>query len=118
MILMVHDDDDFRESLAEFLALRGYAVETAESVSSAIRLCKALNPKLILLDLSLPVLDGWDFLHEHREDPRIARIPLIVTSGSFGVDERARQTGASEVIKKPFQPAGLLPVIEQFLDVA
>jgi CheY-like chemotaxis protein len=117
MLLVVDDDDDFRESLAEFLALRGYAVQTYDSISSALCLCKALSPKLILLDLSLPVLDGWEFLRERRKDPPLARIPVIVISGSFGVDERARQAGASEVIKKPFQPEGLLPVIEQFLDV-
>jgi CheY-like chemotaxis protein len=118
MVLLVDDDDDFRESLAEFLAFRGYAVQTAESIGAAIHLSKALGPELILLDLSLPVTDGWDFLRERRKDPQLARIPVIVISGSFGVDYRAREAGASEVIKKPFDPKGLLPVIDRFLAAA
>jgi two-component system cell cycle response regulator DivK len=118
MLLLIDDDDDFRESLAEFLIFRGYAVQTAESVGSALHLSKVLSPELILLDLSMPVIDGWDFLRERRKDPQLARIPIIVISGSFGVDHRAREAGASEVIKKPFDPNGLLPIIDQFLAAA
>ena len=118
MILLIDDDDDFRESLAEFLIVRGYTVQTAETVGAAIHVSRALGPELILLDLTMPVLDGWDFLRERRKDPQLARIPVIVISGSFGVDHRAREAGASEVIKKPFDPKGLLPVIDQFLSAA
>ena len=118
MLLLIDDDDDFRESLAEFLIVRGYTVQTAETVGAAIHLSRALGPELILLDLTMPVLDGWDFLRERRKDPQLARIPVIVISGSFGADHRAREAGASEVIKKPFDPKGLLPVIDQFLSAA
>ena len=118
MILLIDDDDDFRESLAEFLIVRGYTVQTAETVGAAIHVSRALGPELILLDLTMPVLDGWDFLRERRKDPQLARIPVIVISGSFGADHRAREAGASEVIKKPFDPKGLLPVIDQFLNAA
>jgi CheY-like chemotaxis protein len=118
VLLLVDDDDDFRESLAEFLILRGYAVQTAENVGAAIHLSRALGPELILLDLSMPAIDGWDFLCERRKDPQLARIPVIVISGSFGVDRKAREAGATEVIKKPFDPKGLLPVIDRFLAAA
>jgi CheY-like chemotaxis protein len=90
VLLLVDDDDDFRESLAEFLILRGYAVQTAENVGAAIHLSRALGPELILLDLSMPAIDGWDFLCERRKDP-------IMSSRTISLPSPTKSSRCSEV---------------------
>jgi CheY-like chemotaxis protein len=87
MLLLVDDDRELRETLMEFLALQGFMVRGASNGSEALQFCRGWNtlPELILLDLVMPVLDGWGFLSERRKDPRLAAIPVVVISGSNGV---------------------------------
>jgi CheY-like chemotaxis protein len=115
MLLLIDDDDDFRESLAEFLIFRGYIVQTAEKRRCSDPFVQSAWPGTDSSGSHHAGARRMGFLRERRKDPRLARIPVIVISGSFGVDHRAREAGASEVIKKPFDPKVLLPVIDQFL---
>ena len=117
MILCVEDDSDFREALAEFLSLHGCVVECAANGREALRFlhdCKS-PPRLILLDLSMPRLNGWAFLMERRKDPAIAAVPVVVISG-LGDDtpERVKRAGATVFVGKPVDPQTLLALVEHF----
>jgi two-component system, chemotaxis family, chemotaxis protein CheY len=120
MFLIVDDDDNIREALEELLALHGFTGRSAENGSVALQLLRARPrlPKLILLDIIMPVLDGWGFLLERNEDPRLLTVPVIVISASFGIEERARKAGAHSVMSKPLEPNHLLSVIEPILNAA
>jgi len=117
MLLLIDDDRELREALAEFLALHGYLVHSVADGCAALQWSKGGNtlPKLILLDLFMPVLDGWGFLFERRKDPRLARIPVVIMSGSRGIDRKAKEAGATAVMFKPVVPQELLRVIESFV---
>ena len=120
MFLIIDDDHEIREALVEFLALRGFSGRTAENGREALRLLRARLklPKLVLLDLNMPILDGWGFLLERSKDPRLLTVPVIVVSASLTVEERARKAGAQAVMRKPLEPIDLLSVIEPILNAA
>jgi CheY-like chemotaxis protein len=108
-ILIVDDDEDIRDSLAECLELEGFAVATAANGAEGLaRLRDDATPSLVLLDLMMPVLDGYGFLEQQRKDPRIAQVPvLVITAGAI---DRGR-TGQVEVMRKPLDLGRLLAVI-------
>jgi CheY-like chemotaxis protein len=119
MLLLVDDDCELRETLKEFLALQGYIVQGASNGSEALQLCRGSDtpPELILLDLMMPVLDGWGFLGERGKDPRLASIPVVMVSGSSGIERKAKEAGATAVITKPVEPHALLEMIGRFASV-
>src|SRR5689334_12220239 len=86
-ILIVDDDLDVREALAETLEDRGFNVVTAENGHDALRLLRTTNvrPSVILLDLMMPIMDGYTFLEEQRKDPALA-IPVAIITAAHGVD--------------------------------
>src|ERR1700728_5301573 len=103
MFLIVDDEADIREALVELLTLRGFSGRSAENGSVALQLLRARSrlPKLILLDIIMPVLDGWGFLVERSKDPRLLTVPVIVISASVVIEERATKAGANSVMRKP-----------------
>lgn len=115
-LLIVDDDCELRGSLIEFLFIQGHTVHGAENGREAIEWFtnQRIYPGLILLDLVMPVLDGWGFLIERRAAPLIRRIPVIVMSGSPAVAQKAKAEGAAHFIRKPFGAQELPAVIEQF----
>ena len=112
-ILLVDDDAALRETLAEFLEERGYEVSCAADGRSALAvLATQPRPDAILLDLAMPVMDGWTFRAAQRRDPRWAAIPTIVLSASLGADRQALEKLAPEVaLQKPFELRRLLDVL-------
>lgn len=108
-VLIVDDDHDIRESLAEILSDEGYAVATAPNGLEAVELLRkgSPNPCVILLDLMMPVMDGFQFLAERAADPGLAAIPVIViTAGRMEHDKNALR--GIEVVPKPFDLDHLL----------
>lgn len=82
-ILVVDDDDDVRAALAEVLAEEGYRVTGATNGREALDcMRKGPRPDVILLDMMMPVMDGWQFRAEQQRDPRLAAIPVVVLSAS------------------------------------
>lgn len=112
-IFIVEDDPDTREMLGRFLELEGYAVETAANGRQALdRLSRGLRVSVILLDLMMPVMDGWQFRRAQVQDRELARIPVIVVSAAGR--ERLRQVSADAYVSKPVDLEELLKQINQF----
>jgi CheY-like chemotaxis protein len=98
-ILVVDDDDDFREALAEILTSAGYPAEQAENGEEALRRIGAEAPGVVLLDLKMPVLDGWGVVERMRKDPRTAHIPILILS-AYGFEWESELLGAQGFIPK------------------
>jgi CheY-like chemotaxis protein len=113
-ILVVDDDDAMRAALAMVLGREGFRVLTAAHGRSALeQLRTGPRPRLILLDLMMPVMDGFQFRDEQRRDPLLADIPVIVVSGGGDVRRRAAALEAADYIEKPVDPAALLEAIRR-----
>lgn len=111
-ILVVDDDLDIREVLAETLEDRGFKVVTAANGLDAIGVVRRMTapPSIILLDLMMPVMDGYGFLEERRNDPALASIPVAIITAGHGVDPDRIGTGAP-VITKPIDLPQLMGVL-------
>jgi CheY-like chemotaxis protein len=114
-ILVVEDDPDIRETVAQILEDEGYAPVVAENGQEAMRrLDQGLRPRLILLDLMMPIMDGWQFREEQRKSPQVADIPVIVISADGNVGQKAVAIGATSHIRKPIGIDALLEVVQRF----
>ncbi|HEY7723979.1 MAG TPA: response regulator [Anaeromyxobacteraceae bacterium] len=98
-ILVVDDDDDFRETVAEVLAQAGYPVQKAENGEVALQRVKEELPGIVLLDLKMPVLDGWGVMERMRADPRGAAVPILILS-AYGFEWESELLGAQGYIPK------------------
>jgi CheY-like chemotaxis protein len=114
-ILLVEDDMDVRRSLAEVLEEVGYEVVCAGDGEQALRaLAAPAAPNAILLDLAMPVMDGWTFRDRQRRDPRLAAIPTVVISASHASDPKALDVlHADAVLAKPFDLERLVETLER-----
>lgn len=111
-ILLVDDDPDVREVLAEFLEVRGYAVEACANGADALAYLRTgPPPHVILLDLQMPIMDGYEFRAAQANDAKLAEIPVVVISDQATLD-RTRIDGV-EVLPKPFKVDKLVGVIER-----
>ncbi|WP_437511764.1 response regulator [Sorangium sp. So ce1099] len=112
-ILVVDDDPDIRETLAELLQEEGYAVSSAAHGGEALCALRTdPRPGLILLDLMMPIMDGWQFRAEQKKDPELASIPVVIISAT-GRDEFVSSLGAAQFLKKPINLEQLLAAVEQ-----
>ena len=115
-ILVVEDELSQREALAEVLSRLGYEVQCAANGSEALELMRHSEslPGLILLDLMMPVMDGWEFRAEQRRDQTLAEVPVVVLSALDDTAQRVVQDGAAAFLSKPLHWQALLPVVERF----
>jgi two-component system chemotaxis response regulator CheY len=90
-VLIVDDDGDCRASLGEVLEGEGCTVYTAENGVRALELLKSVRPDLLVIDLMMPVMNGWDLCVELDRDPRLADIPVVVLSGVARFCPRGRK---------------------------
>ena len=107
-ILVVEDDEAIRMGLKHLLQFEGYRVETAWNGQDAMAQLKSKIPSLILLDLIMPVMDGWEVLSALAADEKLAKIPVIVTSAVPDV-EKLKQ--ATDFVRKPIEIEPLLASI-------
>ena len=114
-ILVVEDDSDLRQSLAEVLEDEGCEVACAKDGRDALHQLEAcVVPAAILLDLTMPGMDGWEFRSRQRTDPRLAAIPTIVISAAFGNDPRNVSTLAPDAfLSKPFDLVSLIDALKR-----
>lgn len=113
-ILLVEDDRDTLAALFTILTQAGYSILTAENGAQAADLLShGIHPRLIVLDLMLPKVSGWEMLKHLRQDPSLRDIPVIVVTALS--PQEARTFGADVVLQKPLDPAKLLNAIDRAL---
>ena len=113
-LLLVEDDADIRELLTDALRDQGYRVVGAGNGSEALQhLRGGLRPSLILLDLMMPVMNGWEFRERQRQDAAIADIPVLLLSADGAGDRHVSSLEAVGCLKKPFELDDLLQEIEK-----
>src|SRR5262245_44676703 len=116
-VMIVDDDDAIREALEDVLSDEGYEVVGVSDGQQALDYLHAeylgptKRPSAILVDLWMPVMDGWKFLDALLEDPRFSRIPLVVLTAAR--DQRARDLRVAEVLTKPVQLQQVLGALER-----
>jgi CheY-like chemotaxis protein len=112
-ILVVDDDLDIRETLAQILEFEGFDVTCASNGREAIDRLKTVRPGLILLDLMMPVMNGYEFRQAQKAHPEIADIPVIILSADGNVQQKAEAAGVQAYLKKPIELDVLLSTIRQ-----
>jgi len=108
-VLVVDDELDIREAVTEVLSYEGHEVFTASEGAEALRKCVALQPDLILLDLMMPGMNGWEFRLAQLRDPAICEIPVVVLS-ALG---RVSNIDALAFLPKPFGLDDLLDLVRR-----
>lgn len=119
-ILIVEDNELNRDVLSRRLARRGFDVLIAFDGPQGMEMAHRHAPNLILLDLGLPQIDGWECARRLKADAVTGRIPIIALSAHATVDDRQRalEAGCNEFDTKPIDFAGLLKKMERLLEVA
>lgn len=117
-VLLVEDNDINRDMLTRRLTRAGLTVITAADGLSALEMMREHQPGVVLMDMTLPILDGWEATRKAKIDPVIAEIPIIaLTAHAMAADkERAMSAGCSEYETKPIDFPALLAKIYQFLE--
>lgn len=116
-ILVVEDDESIRELVSEVLRDDGYQVREARNGLEALKQVSSSRPDLIVLDLMMPVMDGWQFVEACRHEPQCGEVPIVVTSASHDLPhtaERLRELGVRTCLAKPFDVDGLLALVERY----
>ena len=107
VILIIDDDAESREALSELLAKEGYTAVCAENGRDALDYLSRSIPSLIILDLMMPIMSGWEFRERQRADPRLSSLPVVVTSAS-GL---AQEIDANALISKPIDFALVMSTV-------
>lgn len=113
-ILIVEDDDDLRDLVQMMLELEGFHVQTAHHGQEALDLVGESMPDLILLDIKMPIMDGWSFAAEFRARYGCSA-PIVVMTAADHAASRAREVGAKGWIAKPFAYDDLLMMVRSYL---
>ena len=116
-ILVVDDFHDNREMYAAYLRFSGFIVVEAVTGMEAIEMALATPPNLIVMDLSLPGMDGWEATRRLKSDPNTKHIPIIVVSGHAleGSVQAAKMAGCDAFLRKPCLPQALLAEVKKLL---
>ena len=119
-ILVVEDSEDNREILRYLLRASGYGVLEAANGKQAVELCRDKHPDLILMDLSMPVLDGYGAAQQIRQLDELNEIPIIAVSAHATLDYRAKAyaVGFNDYLTKPSDFAHLETVLHRYLNAA
>lgn len=115
-ILFVDDDVLALQLMTKVSSLLGYQAITSSSARGGLKLAAHENPSLILVDLQMEEMDGWEFVREVRRSPGIAHLPVLIFSAGTGStdEEHARQVGANGFLQKPVSLSGLTQAVENY----
>jgi CheY-like chemotaxis protein len=108
----VDDDPKIRELVSDLLEMEGYDVYTATNGAEALEFLERTTPRLVVLDIRMPVLDGWGFARAVKE--QCSALPMLVMSGAEDAGRCATEIGAAGFVSKPFDLDDLLSAIERF----
>ena len=117
-VLLVDDYPDAREMYSEYLQFSGFDVVEAANGIEALQSALDRAPDIILMDLSLPVMDGWEATRRLKADDRTASIPVVALTGHAlaGISEGAKRAGCDAFVTKPCLPEDLVKEIRKVLD--
>jgi two-component system cell cycle response regulator DivK len=116
-ILVVEDQEDLRGLLRDLFTRSGYVVIEAADGATGIASAKSDCPDIIVMDIQMPVIDGYEATRRIKADPALARIPVVAVS-SFamkGDEEKARAAGCDHYVTKPYSPMQLLRIVRGYL---
>ena len=118
LILVVDDYQDAREMYAEYLQYSGFRVAEARNGNEAVAQARSLKPDLILMDLSLPGMDGWEATRVLKADEETRHIPIVALTGHAlaGASEGARKAGCDSFVTKPCLPDDLVVEVKRMLN--
>src|SRR6201997_3868166 len=116
-ILVVEEQEDNRQIIRDMLAPTDYEITEAEDGEQALLAIAKQRPDLILMDIQLPIIDGYTATRKIKADPALKSIPIIaVTSFALsGEEKKAREAGCDDYVPKPFSPRQLLAKIRQYM---
>ena len=119
-ILVVEDTEDNRQILRDLLGMAGYDMVEAHDGAEGVAKATEHKPDLILMDIQMPIVDGYEATRQIKSDPALAATPIIAVS-SFamkGDEEKARAAGCNGYVTKPYSPMKLLGIVKSFLGEA
>ena len=118
-ILVVDDDEDSRRILMYGLGSAGYRVLVADNGASAVELCRVVLPNLVIMDLAMPQMDGYEATRQLKSDERTRDVPVIAWSARvFPADDLdLRTAGFDEVLAKPARPADVIEAVRRHVPV-
>ncbi len=116
-ILVVEDQEDNRQIIRDMLSATDYEITEADNGEQALAAIAKQRPDLILMDIQLPIMDGYEATRRIKADPAVKSIPIIaVTSYALsGEEQKARAAGCDDYVPKPYSPRHLLAKIRQYL---
>jgi CheY-like chemotaxis protein len=114
-ILIIDDEEGFRDGLADLLLMEGYEAAVARDAVEAVRLLPEFKPQVILLDLRMPLLDGEGFMRGMSGLPATRNVPVVLVSARDDLRQVADRVGAAGYLQKPFEASQLLSVLQKVL---
>ena len=114
-VLIVDDDEDIREILTELLLAEGYEVATSANGREALEYLRShVPPAVVVLDIMMPVMDGWAFLAERAADASLSSIPVIIASANLDLIQRS-ELQLYDRLPKPFDTSRLLKIVAKWV---
>lgn len=112
-ILVVDDDPSIRSLVAEVLEDEGFTVDLASNGAEALALLEGSLPSVIVTDLMMPVMDGWEFVRTCRQDTGLSGVPIVVMSAAHGLPDHAKHLGVRACLAKPFDLDVLVGAVDR-----
>lgn len=115
-ILVVEDDTDNRRIVAKVLSVEGYRVIEATDGVEALSQARSEHPDLILMDLAMPNIDGWEATRQLKRDPQTRSIPVVALTAVAmrGDEEQARAAGCDDYLPKPARPVAIRAMVKKY----
>jgi DNA-binding response OmpR family regulator len=110
-ILIVDDDPAIRDVVSDILEMSDYCVKTACNGAEALDTIRVDRPAAVLLDLMMPVMDGWEFLREYKGQASVAPVPVVIMSAAQDASQVVDQLGAQAFLAKPFEIETILAIV-------
>lgn len=116
-ILIVEDEKELVKLIAFHMTIAGYEVVSAKDGIEALEVCKLNRPDLLILDIMLPRIDGWEVCRRLRRDPKTSNIPIIILSALSDINDKLRgfDLGSDDYVTKPFSPRELVVRVKRVL---
>jgi DNA-binding response OmpR family regulator len=110
-ILIVDDDPAIRDVVSDILEMADYCVKTACNGAEALDLIRDDRPSAVLLDLMMPVMDGWEFLREYKDTASAMPVPVVIMSAAQDASQAVDELGAQALLAKPFEIETILAIV-------